>query len=86
MRVEILGEHLSTVDPDTVDPETGEGGRLYVQEQGDVITVSDTLGALLCSRGWAKDVDGNVPTAERKPGAVRVQPRGVRHTPKVKGG
>lgn len=88
MRVEITepdgkkGHAISTIDPDTVDPVTGGGGRLYVQSQGDVITVPDRFGALLCSRGWAKDVDGKVPSAERKPGAVRVAPVKVKHNTK----
>lgn len=34
-------------------------------ESGDVRSVDDALGDYFCRMGWAKDVDGNVPTGER---------------------
>jgi hypothetical protein len=80
MRVEITEENgknghaISTKDPET--------GRLYVQAKGDVITVSDSFGALLCGRGWAKDVDGNVPTGERIVRGATVRPKSAKHAAK----
>lgn len=50
-----------------------------VFEAGDVRTVPDDLGAYFCSCGWAKDVDGNVATAERDVNAKRVVPDSVVH-------
>ncbi len=57
MRVEITEKRLSDTDHETE--------RHYLQHEGDVITVPDELGTKWCSRGWAKDVDGNVATGER---------------------
>jgi len=50
-----------------------------VFEAGDVRTVQDDLGAYFCSCGWAKDVDGNVETAERDIHAKRMVPDSVVH-------
>lgn len=58
MRIEVLGNKLKDDGYDLV--------------QGDTITVHDAIGARWCGFGWAKDVDGNVPTGERKPGAQRI--------------
>lgn len=69
MKVEILGDRLSTTDHET--------GRHYQQVQGDTISVPDALGARWCSLGWAKDVDGNVPTGQREPGMHRIQPHSI---------
>lgn len=45
-------------------------------EKGDVRTVLDENGEYFCSCGWARDVDGNVETAERqKNGDVRLDIR-----------
>lgn len=34
-------------------------------EADDVTTVDDQTGAYFCSNGWAEDLSGSVPTAER---------------------
>jgi len=36
-----------------------------VYEAGEVRIVDEELGSYFCSAGWAKDLDGNVETAER---------------------
>lgn len=64
MRVEILEDRLTDTDPDT--------DRHYQLTKGDVITVPDACGARWCGYGWAKDLDGTVPTAERVPGAAQL--------------
>jgi hypothetical protein len=46
-------------------------------EAGEVRVVSDEAGAEYCSLGWASDVDGNVATQERKPGAQTLVPEKV---------
>lgn len=76
MRVEITEKRLSTKDRST--------GRLYVQQEGDIITVPDEIGARWCSLGWAKDVDGKVPTGKRRVYRAEVEPRSTTHanTPK----
>lgn len=77
MKVEILEKRLSDQDPET--------GRLYVQEQGDVITVPDAIGAAWCGRGWAKDTDGKVATGERQVQGAQVRPAKAKHVSKGKG-
>ena len=72
MRVEITEDRLSDTDPET--------GRHYLQREGDALTVPDALGTTWCSHGWAKDVDGNVPTGERKVVGVDLKPDNVKHT------
>ena len=72
MRVEITEERLSDTDPET--------GRHYLHEAGDVITVPDSLGKTWCKHGWAKDVDGNVPTGERKVVGAELKPASVKRT------
>lgn len=74
MRVEILEKELRARDRET--------GRLHVLTEGDIITVSDKAGTDWCTRGWARDVDGNCETGERVPGAVRVTPISTRHARK----
>ena len=61
MRVEITETKLRHHDKET--------DKHYSQVRGDVITVPDHVGVLWCKYGWAKDVDGNVATGERIPGA-----------------
>ena len=34
-------------------------------ESGDIRTVPDALGAYFVNNGWAKDMDGKVPTGDR---------------------
>lgn len=69
MRVEITEERLSDTDPVTE--------RHYLQHKGDIITVPASLGEKWCSLGWAKDVDGNVETGERIPGARTLEAHDV---------
>ena len=40
-------------------------GILEVFNFGDIRTVPDDVGEYFCALGWAKDVDGKTPTAER---------------------
>ena len=40
-------------------------GVLVTFEQGEIRSVPDNVGSFFCANGWAKDVDGNVETAER---------------------
>ena len=42
--------------------------------EGDTITVPDEIGKAWCRRGWAKDVDGKVPTGPRIVRGAVVQP------------
>lgn len=37
----------------------------YVLDEGDRKSVPDEIGQRWCALGWAKDVDGVVPTGER---------------------
>ena len=71
MRVEITEKRLSDTDPET--------DHRYLQHEGDVISVPDSLGTKWCSLGWAKDVDGNVPTGERKAGVAELVVDSVKH-------
>lgn len=57
MRVEITEKRISDTDPDTQ--------QLHQLHEGDIVSVPDKLGARWCALGWAKDVDGVVPTGER---------------------
>lgn len=72
MRVEITEKRLSAFDPET--------GKLYVQHEGDIVTVPDALGAQWCALGWARDVEHKVKTGPRRPLDVVVQPDSARHT------
>lgn len=36
-----------------------------VLTSGDIVTVPDDVGAELCARGWARDIDGTIATGER---------------------
>jgi hypothetical protein len=49
----------------------------------DQRTVPDELGAYFCANGWAKDIEGQVPTGERKTGVATVTPDNVKHTTKA---
>ena len=40
------------------------GGQHFAN--GDEVTVSDEVGEAWCGAGWAKDLDGNVETGERR--------------------
>ena len=71
MKVEITEKRLSDADPDT--------GRHYLQGEGDVISVPDALGKKWCELGWAKDVDGKVPTGERIVRGAVVDVKGTKH-------
>ena len=71
MKVEILEERLKAKDRET--------GQHYTLEKGDRVTVSDECGHSWCAAGWAKDLSGDVPTGERKPGARRLDVQSTRH-------
>lgn len=68
MRVEITEAKLKDAGYDLVE--------------GDTLTVDDKLGEKWCSRGWAKDTAGVVPTGERVPGAARIAPANATHATK----
>lgn len=70
MKVEITEVRLSDAHEE----------RHYLQHEGDRITVPDALGLKWCSLGWAKDVDGNVPTGERKVTGAELKPHGSAHS------
>lgn len=42
-------------------------------EAGEVRVVSDALGGYFCELGWAKDLDGQYPTGERRTQGVSVR-------------
>lgn len=56
----------------------------YNLAEGDVVTVPDEVGKAWCSHGWCRDVDGKVPTGERKVTGAEIQPAKSRHTAKGK--
>ena len=62
MKVEFLDEFRS-------------GGRLF--HEGDTLTVEDAFGARMCKNGFAKDVEGKVPTGEQPSAPVRIKPEDV---------
>ena len=66
MRVEIVANRLSEMDPVTT--------QLYTASQGDVLTVPDEFGRHLCDRGWAKDTAGQYASAPFRPGVASVRP------------
>lgn len=51
----------------------------YSLVEGDTITVPDEVGAYWCGLGWAKDVDGKVPTGERIVTGARLEVQNVKH-------
>lgn len=63
MRIEML---------ETVRHQTPEGWLFTAEEQR---TVSDETGRLFCAKGWARDLDGVVPTGARttEPAELDVQ-------------
>lgn len=77
MRVEIIANRLSETDQGT--------GQLYRAGKGDVFTVSDAFGQHLCDEGWAKDVEGQYPSAPFTPGAKKLTVRNVTVTAGQKG-
>lgn len=48
-------------------------------EHGDIRTVADDLGTYFCDCGWAKDLDGNIPTGSPGPTDVILTPASVVH-------
>lgn len=46
-------------------------------EEGETRKVAPSLAAYFCKLGWAEDVDGNIPTQTRQPGAARIQPADI---------
>jgi len=48
---------------------------------GEIRLVSEAVAKTACGAGWAKDLDGNIPTAERDPTArkLQIKPMGQEH-------
>lgn len=67
MRIQVLEKKLKDTDPFT--------GTRYDVTEGTELVVHDDYGARLCRLGWAKDLDGNVPTGERKEGVEVLSPK-----------
>jgi hypothetical protein len=65
MRVEITERKLKDCGYNLVD--------------GDILTVPDEVGAAWCGHGWAKDVDGMMPTGQRIVHGATLQPAKARH-------
>jgi len=64
---------------------TDDDGRDLHMEPGDVRTVGPNFGKLACNMGWAKDIDGAVPTGEKSNRSVTVTPNNLVQRPKIKG-
>jgi len=64
---------------EAIDPirATDDDGRDIVMQPGDRLTVGENFGKLACEMGWAQDVAGQVPTGEKRTGAVEVSPQNV---------
>ena len=62
---------VEITEPELKDTDEGTGVFHHLHE-GDRITVSEACGEKWCGFGWAKDVAGKVDSAERKPGAQRL--------------
>lgn len=64
---------------EAIDPirATDDDGSDIKMQPKDVKQVGDNFGALACNMGWAKDVDGKVPTGKKRPGSVTVTPNNV---------
>jgi hypothetical protein len=52
-------------------------GVLYLP--GEIRHVSEAVAQTACGAGWAKDLDGNIPTGERDPSAKKLQIAPVDH-------
>lgn len=79
MRIEVLEDRLKDTNAAT--------GQRYNLVKGDIVTVPDDYGTRLCGFGWVKDLDGNVPSAERKPGAevLEVQKKVIKSSANTRG-
>lgn len=64
--------------------DTDDDGTDLRMEPGDIKTVGDKIGKLACDMGWAKDVEGKVPTGEKRTGPVTVTPEKLIVEPTVK--
>ena len=47
---------------------------------GETFTVADALGIHFCSSGWAKDLEGLIPTGKRNTSDITVYPKNAQHT------
>ena len=56
----------------------------HTYTKGDVITASEGLGTYFCSCGWAKDVSGQVATAEAPTDTVTLDVHKTKHATKAK--
>jgi hypothetical protein len=57
----------------------------YNLVEGDTLTVPDEVGTTWCHYGWAKDVDGKVPTGRRIVRGATVETENVNLAAKAKG-
>lgn len=67
MRIEAIDKINATDD---------DGSELHLAP-GDIKTVGENFGKLACGMGWARDVDGVVPTGERSTRRVIVTPENI---------
>lgn len=54
---------------------TDDDGSPIGMAPGDIKTVGENFGKLACTMGWARDVEGNVPTGEPSTRRVLVTPQ-----------
>lgn len=58
-------------------------GQLVTYHEGDQVTVSDAIGELCVRHGWAEDLDGNIETGARIPGAAPITVNSLAQKSKV---
>lgn len=46
---------------------------------GEIRQVEDEVAKTACGAGWARDVDGNIPTGERDPSAKKLEIQKISH-------
>lgn len=80
VKIEVLEKRLSCGWP-RLDPAHGIIGHTehVTGEESDRFTVSDEFGAYLCSKGWVKDLGGNVEIGERRVVKAVVEPHPPAH-------
>lgn len=60
---------IKVVDPGGIKATDRATGIHHSLHEGDTVTVSQPAAERWCGFGWAEDVEGKIPTGERKPGA-----------------
>lgn len=70
---------------EAIDPirDTDDDGTFLRLEPGDIKTVGPQFGKYACQMGWARDIEGKVPTGERRTGPVTVTPDKVIVEPEI---